>query len=180
VVDPNVIEQQDAQEDLVFEECPVRRDLKRPHKNRSLMSKWLGKVPHPKNNPKYAFMQPIDDHIQYKEIPYMPQLMGLIRLKITEVLQTEFRRKDQIKSAIVALCLYSIIKKNSDGTDSNISYEYNHERGKMRYLLLTNDIDKHITKSAGEIDNQIEKTLKKGSGYILERILEITIEVYKC
>jgi hypothetical protein len=48
----------------------------------------------------------------------------------------------------------------------------------MRYLLLTNDIDEHITKSAGEIDNQIEETLKKGSGCVLEQILEITIEVY--
>ncbi|CAI2196757.1 15693_t:CDS:1, partial [Funneliformis geosporum] len=30
-------------EDLIFEECLVGRDLERPHKNRSLMSKWLGK-----------------------------------------------------------------------------------------------------------------------------------------
>ena len=105
--------------------------------------------------------------------------MGLICTKITEVLQTEFRRKDQIKSAIVALCLYSITKRDRDDT-SNTSFVYNHERGKMRYLLLTNDIDEHITKSAGEIDNQIEKTLKKGSGCVLERILEISIEVYKC
>ena len=96
VIDPSMIEQQDAQEDLVFEECPVGRDLERPHKNRSLMSKWLGKVPHPENNPKYAFMQPIDIPKEYKNLPYMLQLIGLIRPKITEVLQIEFRRKDQI------------------------------------------------------------------------------------
>ena len=165
------------QEDLVFEECPVGRDLERPHMNRSSMSKWIGKVPHPDNNPKYAFIQPIDSPTEYRNLPYMPQLIGLIRPKITEVLQTEFRRKDQIKSAIVALCLYSYTKRNEDGS-SNISYSYNHERGNMRYLLLTNDIDEHITKSAGEIDNQIEETLKKGSGCVLEQILEITIEVY--
>ncbi|CAI2185536.1 18212_t:CDS:2, partial [Funneliformis geosporum] len=40
VVDPSVIEQQ---EDLIFEECPVGRDLERPHMNRSSMSKWIGK-----------------------------------------------------------------------------------------------------------------------------------------
>jgi hypothetical protein len=61
------------------------------------MSKWLGKVPHPDNNPKYAFIQPIDNPSKYNKLPYMPQLIGLIRPKITEVLQTEFRRKDQIK-----------------------------------------------------------------------------------
>src|SRR5215216_2193668 len=90
VVDPSVIEQQ---EDLIFEECPVGRDLERPHMNRSSMSKWIGKVPHPDNNPKYAFIQPIDSPTEYRNLPYMPQLIGLIRPKITEVLQTEFRRK---------------------------------------------------------------------------------------
>jgi hypothetical protein len=130
VIDPSMIEQQDAQEDLVFEEYPVGRDLERPHMNRSSMSKWIGKVPHPDNNPKYAFIQPIDSLTEYRNLPYMPQLIGLIRPKITEVLQTEFRRKDQIKSAIVALCLYSYTKRNEDGS-SNISYSYNHERGNI-------------------------------------------------
>ncbi|CAI2194813.1 18508_t:CDS:1, partial [Funneliformis geosporum] len=27
-------------EDIHFEECSVERDLERPHKNQSLMSKW--------------------------------------------------------------------------------------------------------------------------------------------
>ena len=41
--------------DIHFEECPVGRDLERPHQNRSLMSKWVGIVPHPEENPAYAF-----------------------------------------------------------------------------------------------------------------------------
>ena len=36
----------------------------------------------------------------------------------------------------------------------------------------------HITQSVGKIDKQVEDTLKKGSGGILERILEISIEAY--
>ncbi|GBB85350.1 hypothetical protein RclHR1_01190026 [Rhizophagus clarus] len=44
------VEQQDtipkepAQEDIIFKECPVGRDLERPHRNHSLMSKWVGKI----------------------------------------------------------------------------------------------------------------------------------------
>src|SRR3989337_4508297 len=164
-------------EDLIFEECPVGRDLERPHENQSLMSKWVGKVPQPKDNRAYAFNQPIDNPEEYKNLPYMPQLMGLIRPKITKVLQTELSRNDQIKSAIVALCLYSITKRNPDGTSDTTYIEYRH-RGGMRAILSEGDIDEHITKSAGKIDNHIEKTLKKGSGYVLEQILEISIEAY--
>ncbi|CAI2195306.1 17542_t:CDS:1, partial [Funneliformis geosporum] len=64
--EPDEVERQDTQEDI-YEECSVRKDLERSHKNRSLMSKWVGKVPHPDNNPKYAFIQPIADLIQYKK-----------------------------------------------------------------------------------------------------------------
>ncbi|GES95656.1 hypothetical protein GLOIN_2v1480811 [Rhizophagus clarus] len=168
---------QDEVQDIHFEECPVGRDLERPHQNRSLMSKWVGKVPQPEGNPAYAFNQPIDKPEEYKNMSYMPQLMGLIRPKITEVLQTELRRKDQIKSAIVALCLYSITKRNPDGTTVKSYIEYYHKGG-MRAILSEGDIDEHITKSAGKIDNHIEKTLKKGSGYVLEQNLEISIEAY--
>ena len=42
---------QEEEEDIHFEECPVGRDLERSHKNHSLMSKWVGKVPHPADNP---------------------------------------------------------------------------------------------------------------------------------
>ncbi|GBC00971.1 hypothetical protein RclHR1_40150001 [Rhizophagus clarus] len=75
------------------------------------MSKWVGKIPHPDDNPTYAFIQPIAKPEEYKKLPYMPQLIGLIRPKIKEVLQTELRKKDQIKSAIVVLVLQSYSPK---------------------------------------------------------------------
>ncbi|GBB86557.1 hypothetical protein RclHR1_12990006 [Rhizophagus clarus] len=149
-VGPREVEQQDAQEqdaipkeptqkDIIFKECPVGRDPERPHRNHSLMSKWVGKIPHPNNNPTYAFIQPIAKPEEYKKLPYMPQLIGLIRPKIKEVLQTELHKKDQIKSAIVALCRYSIAKRKPDDTS---------------------------------------EPTEKGSRYILELILKISIETY--
>ncbi|GBB90324.1 hypothetical protein RclHR1_17230005 [Rhizophagus clarus] len=102
---------------------------------------------------------------------------GLIRPKIKEVLQTELRKKDQIKSAIVALCQYSIAKRKSDDTSKLAEVEKYH-RGNMRPILLEGDIEEHITKTIRKIDVQIEETLKKRSGYILKRILEISIETY--
>ena len=97
----------------------------------------------------------------------MPQLMGLARQKIKEVIQTELHRKDQIKSAIVVLCRYSIVVINKDGTVSKTTVDLNH-RGKMRPILLKEEIDEHITKSAVEIDKHVENTLDSGSGYCLE------------
>ncbi|GBB90327.1 hypothetical protein RclHR1_17240002 [Rhizophagus clarus] len=138
----DTISKESAQEDIIFKECPVGRDLERPHRNRSLMSKWVINSP-----------------------------------KIKEVLQTELRKKDQIKSAIVALCQYSITKRKPDDTSEPVEVEKYH-RGDMRAILSEGDIEEHITRTIGEIDVQIEKTLKKGSGYILERILEISIETY--
>ncbi|GBB97709.1 hypothetical protein RclHR1_30460001 [Rhizophagus clarus] len=107
----------------------------------------------------------------------MSQLIGLIHPKIKEVLQTELHKKDQIKSAIVALCLYSIIKRKPDDTSEPIEVEKYH-KGDMRAIFLEEDIEEYITRTIGEIDVQIEKTLKKGSDYILEQILEISIEAY--
>ncbi|GBB98167.1 hypothetical protein RclHR1_31510001 [Rhizophagus clarus] len=179
----NDIEQQDTipkeltQKDIIFKECPVGRDPERPHRNHSLMSKWVGKISHPDDNPTYAFIQPIAKPEEYKKLPYMPQLIGLIRPKIKEVLQIELCKKDQIKSAIVALCQYSIAKRKPDDTSEPVEVEKYH-RGDMRPILLEGDIEEHITRTIGKIDVQIEETLKKGSGYILERILEITIEAY--
>jgi hypothetical protein len=169
------VERQDTQ-DIIFKECSVGRDLERPHKNQSSMSKWVGIVPST-DNPAYAFNIPIDDIEKYAEIPYIPQLISTSQHKIKEVLQTELCRKDQIKSAIVALCLYSITKRNPDGT-RDTSYTDKHHRGGMHPILSEGDIDEHITKSIGKIDKQVEETLKKGSGYVLERILEISIESY--
>src|SRR5437763_14157337 len=50
---------QEEEEDIHFAECPVGRDLERSYKNHSLMSKWVGKVPHPADNPAYAFIKPV-------------------------------------------------------------------------------------------------------------------------
>ncbi|GBB95563.1 hypothetical protein RclHR1_25650002 [Rhizophagus clarus] len=96
-VEPSEVERQDVQEqdaipkeptqeEIIFKECPVGRDLERQHRNRSLMSKWVGKIPHPDDNPTYTFIQPIAKPEEYKKLPYMPQLIGLIRPKIKEVL----------------------------------------------------------------------------------------------
>ncbi|GBB89991.1 hypothetical protein RclHR1_16860003 [Rhizophagus clarus] len=163
----DTISKESAQEDIIFKECPVGRDPEKPHRNRSLMSKWVGKIPHPDDNPTYAFIQPIAKPEEYKKL----------RPKIKEVLQTELHKKDQIKSAIVALCRYSIAKRKSDDTSEPTKVEKYH-RGNMRPILLKEDIEEHITKTIGEIDVQIEETLKKGSGYILKLILEIYIETY--
>ncbi|GBB98996.1 hypothetical protein RclHR1_03390012 [Rhizophagus clarus] len=160
--------------------CELTAHLRRKFKCKPIRPKsseafiQVEKVLQSKDNRAYIFNQPIDNPEECKNLPYMPQLMGLIRPKITEVLQTELHRKDQIKSAIVALSLYSITKRNPDGI-SEITYIENHHSGEMRAILSEGDIDEHITKSAGKIDNHIEKTLKKGSGYVLKRILEIFI-----
>ncbi|RGB22172.1 hypothetical protein C1646_776508 [Rhizophagus diaphanus] len=177
------IEQQDtipkepAQEDIIFKECPVGRDPERLLSNHSLLTKWVGKIPHPNDNPAYAFMQPVATTTEYKKLPFIPQIIGLIWHKITEVLQIELQRKDQIKSAIVALCLYSHTKKSSDGLQI-LTFKEKYHKGEMRAILSEGDINEHITKSVGEIDNHIEKTLQSGSGHILKRVLEISIEVY--
>src|SRR3989337_1133448 len=103
--------------------------------------------------------------------------MSASRQKIKEVFQTELHRKEQIKSAIVVKCLYSCTRKESDGSTYK-DYMINYHRGGMRPILLEGDIDEHITLTVGEIDNQVEEALLRGSGYTLERILPIFIEVY--
>ena len=168
--------------DIHFEECPVGRDLERPHQNRSLMSKWVGIVPHPEENPAYAFNVPVFGH-EYAEAPYIPQLISASRPKIKEVLQTELHRKDQIKSAIVVKCLYLLTKKDKEEREdsddfANKVYKVKYHRGEMRPILLEGDIDEHITLTVGEIDKQVEEALLKGSGYTLEQIEEISIEAY--
>ncbi|CAG8595582.1 9297_t:CDS:2, partial [Cetraspora pellucida] len=139
--------------DIYFKECPVGRDLERPHQNRSLMNKWVGEISRPDENPAYAFNIPIFGH-KYKENPYIPQLISASRQKIKEVYQTELHRKEQIKTAIAVKCSYSCSRREID------------------------DIDEHITRSVGELDAQVEEALLRGSGYTLIGILTIYIEVY--
>ncbi|CAB5387422.1 unnamed protein product [Rhizophagus irregularis] len=126
--------------DIHFEESPVGRDLERPHQNRSLMSKWVGIVPHPEENPAYAFNVPVFGH-EYAEAPYIPKLISASRPKIKEVLQTELHRKDQIKSAIVVKCLYLLTKKDKEEREdsddfANKVYKVKYHRGEMRPILL--------------------------------------------
>ncbi|GES97967.1 hypothetical protein GLOIN_2v1481003 [Rhizophagus clarus] len=142
--------------DIHFEECPV--------------------VPHPEENPAYAFNVPVFGH-EYAEAPYIPQLISASRPKIKEVLQTELHRKDQIKSAIVVKCLYLLDKKDKEDFANKV-YKVKYHRGEMRAILLEGNIDEHITLTVGEIDKQVEEALLKGSGYTLERIEEISIEAY--
>ena len=69
------------------------------------MSKWEAKVPR-KSNPAYTFNDMVAGAKKYKEIPYMSKLIASARQEMTRVFQTEFRRKEQIKSAIIAKCIY--------------------------------------------------------------------------
>ncbi|UZO21984.1 uncharacterized protein OCT59_014362 [Rhizophagus irregularis] len=99
--------------DIHFEECPV--------------------VPHPEENPAYAFNVPVFGH-EYAEAPYIPQLISAFRAKIKEVLQTELHRKDQIKSAIVVKCLYLLTKKDKEEREdsedfANKVYKVKYHRG---------------------------------------------------
>ncbi|PKK56521.1 hypothetical protein RhiirC2_799831 [Rhizophagus irregularis] len=79
-------------EDIHFEECPVVKDLERPHRNHSSMTKWVGKVPS-SNNPKYAFNKQQAKQTKYADVPYIPQFIGASNEAITGVLQEELCRK---------------------------------------------------------------------------------------
>jgi hypothetical protein len=142
------VQEIDRVEDIHFKECPVRRDLERPHQNRSLMSKWMGIVPSTKN-PAYAFNVPIFGH-KYAEAPYIPKLISASWQKIKEVLQTELHRNDQIKMAIVVLCRYSYGSKKE--TEGEPIIDEIHHRGRIRPILLEEEIDGHIIQSIREID----------------------------
>ena len=75
------------------------------------------------------------------------------------------------------MCRYSYTSKAKDDTSSTFIVD-KHHRGKMRPILSEEEIDEHITNSAGEIDKYVENTLNSESGFCLERILEISIEAY--
>ncbi|CAG8625073.1 9444_t:CDS:1, partial [Paraglomus occultum] len=157
---------------LIFEECEIN-DPERPQS----MSKWQAIVPS-FENPAYEFNIPIKDGQKYAETPYMPQLMASAKDQITRVLKAELRKKDQIKSAIVVYCNY--MRKDKKDTDklpiTNYLQEYH--RGRMRVILSEQDIDEHISLTAGEVDKKIEEFLKSGSGWTLIRIEMMFIEAY--
>ncbi len=117
---------------------------------------------------------------KYKEIPYMPKLIASARQEMTRVFQTEFRRKEQIKSAIAVKCIYYKKEKNNK-SGKNFPYIKITEkwhRVEMRALLSENYIDEHLTSSSGEIDKKIEEYLENGSNWILVRIDIVYIEAY--
>ena len=163
--------------DILFEEAYVG-DPERPHPSLSSLTKWQAIVPS-SENPAYAFNTFIKDPKIYAEAPYMPHLIAAAREQITSVLKTELYRKDQVKSKIVAYCNYmKMEKKDKDANIEIPKYDQKYHPGKMRAILSKNDIDEHITLSAGEIDAKIEEFLSNGSGWTLIRIEMIYIEVY--
>src|SRR5260363_95516 len=146
-------------------------DPERPHDNFNLLNNWEAIVPSPILDPRYEFIKPIMDPVKYAEMPYMPQLLANARDEITRVLKIKLNEKDQIKTALIALCYYANSKKKEDML-------YRHHRSKMRPLLTENDIDEHISQSASEIDKKIEEMLNGKSGMQLIRIEKLCIEAY--
>ncbi|CAB4436304.1 unnamed protein product [Rhizophagus irregularis] len=63
-------------------------------------------------------------------------------------------------------------------TDNSETYKQVYYRGVMHVLLLKNDIDDHLTKSAVDITDKIVKFMKGGSGWKIVSIDILTIETY--
>src|SRR5277367_1401348 len=113
----------------------------------------------------------------------MPQLIRIAREAITDILQEELHRKDQIKSVLVVKAIYVKYKYKGTGDPADpanyeASYLNTYHKGNMRAILSKNDIEKHITQSVREIDRKIEKYLKEESGKILLYIESVFIESY--
>ena len=165
--------------ELIFEECEssFAPDPLRPHQNLTAMSLWQAIIPSPENI-KYRFNCYVKNPNKYLEVPYMPQLIANAREQITRVLKVELRKKDQIKTALVAQCIYhGHISKGKD--KSKIStYMIGYHRSLMRVILTEEDINEHINLSISEIDNKIDSFMKSGSGWNLVRIEMLTIEAY--
>ncbi|CAH1767592.1 11897_t:CDS:1, partial [Entrophospora sp. SA101] len=163
-------------DDIWFEEYGVKKDPERDHQNLTPMTCWQAVVPSIENT-KYSFNKFVDNLEKYKNLPYMPQLMDNAREQITKVLKRELEKKDQIKCAIIAFVTFVIPSNDETGyIYSAINHDY--LRGEMHTILSENDIDEHILLSAVEIDNKIIEYMDKGSGWCLERIEMLFIEVY--
>src|SRR6185312_535107 len=165
--------------ELIFEECEssFAPDPLRPHQNLTAMSLWQAIIPSPENI-KYRFNCYVKNPNKYLEVPYMPQLIANTREQITRVLKVELQKKDQIKTALVAQCIYhGHISKGKD--KSKIStYMIGYHRSLMRVILTEEDINEHINLSISEIDNEIDSFMKSRSGWNLVRIEMLTIEAY--
>ncbi|CAG8849789.1 7466_t:CDS:1, partial [Racocetra persica] len=152
--------------ELIFEECESNLDPLRPHQNLTAMSLWQAIIPSFKNI-KYRFNCYVHNPNKYLEVPYMPQLIANAREQITRILKVELQKKDQIKTALVAQCIYhGYISKRKD--KSKIStYMIGYHRSLMRVILTEKDINEHIDLSISEIDNEIDSFMKSGSGWNL-------------
>ncbi|CAG8502763.1 22496_t:CDS:2 [Cetraspora pellucida] len=163
--------------ELIFEECESNLDPLRLHQNLTAMSLWQAVIPSSKNI-KYRFNYYVEDHNKYLEAPYMPQLIANAREQITKVLKAELCKKDQIKTALIAQCIYSgHVSKGKDKLKSLLTIIAYH-RSLMCIILTKEDINEHINLSISEIDNAIDSFMQEGSGMNLVRIEMLTIEAY--
>ncbi|CAG8813265.1 16186_t:CDS:2, partial [Cetraspora pellucida] len=149
--------------ELIFEECESNLDPLRPHQNLTAMGLWQAIILSPENI-KYRFNCYVENPNKYLEVPYMPQLIANAREQITRVLKVELRKKDQIKTALVAQYIYhGHISKGKD--KSKIStYMIGYHRSLMRVILTKEDINEHINLFISEIDNEIDSFIKSESG----------------
>ncbi|CAG8475523.1 11073_t:CDS:2, partial [Scutellospora calospora] len=163
--------------ELIFEECESNLNPLRLHQNLTAMSLWQAVIPSSKNI-KYRFNHYVEDRNKYLEAPYMPQLIANAREQITKVLKAELRKKDQIKTALIAQCIYSgHVSKRKDKLKSSLTIIAYH-RSLMRIILTEEDINEHINLSISEIDNAIDSFMQEGSEMNLVRIEMLTIEAY--
>src|SRR5260363_184119 len=141
------------------------------------MSLWQAAIPSPKNI-KYRFNHYVEDRNKYLEAPYMPQLIANAREQITKVLKAKLCKKDQIKTALIAQCIYSgHVSKGKGKLKSPLTIIAYH-RSLMRIILTEEDINEHINLTISEIDNAIDSFMQEGSGMNLVRIEMLTIEAY--
>ena len=119
------IENYASKEDIYFEEKHIG-DSSRPHPTLASLIKQKAIVPR-RSNLAYTFNDIIGLK-KYKEISYMPKLMVLARQEITRVLQTELKRKEQIKSAIVVKCIYYKQEKVDKVLCIRITEKYHKEK----------------------------------------------------
>src|SRR3954464_5536951 len=98
---------------LIFKER--EHDPMRQHSLLNNLSVWFADIPSTK---AYAFNTELDPMLNYANAPFIPQLMAAARPQITEVLEREMDRKDQIKSAITVKVLYKKYKYKEKGDPS--------------------------------------------------------------
>ena len=109
------------------------------------MSVWQVILPSAKN-PKYNFNVPIDKY-DYKNLPYMPQIISNLHEAMNRVYERELQKHDQIKSAITVYCTF---RKIEEKDDKRIVEDFIHPymHGDMHVILSEDDIENHINSSS--------------------------------